>query len=76
MDFIMKQSTIELRKLQAEEGMVLTNGEIYSQVGGSIYLGVNDDPSNWREAPAEEYYKYLAIMEELAREGVDEEEII
>ena len=32
--------------LKADEGMTLTNGEAF---GKTIYLGINDDKSNWRE---------------------------
>lgn len=44
----MKVSTIELTKLTASEGMVLTNGETFST---EVYLGANDSPDNWREIP-------------------------
>ena len=47
----MKVTTIELRKLEASEGMTLTNGEVY---GKEIYLGVNDAPENWHEIPDNE----------------------
>ncbi|MBQ4151208.1 MAG: hypothetical protein IJC81_05340 [Clostridia bacterium] len=53
----MKITTIELKKITAGEGMVLTNGETYSSVGGDVYLGVNDSASNWREITEEEYKK-------------------
>ena len=45
----MELITFEMRELKAAEGMVLTNGEAYSSVGGSVYLGVNDKPENWYE---------------------------
>ena len=48
----MDVTTIELRKLTASEGMVLTNGETYGKV---IYLGVNDSQDNWYEITEEEY---------------------
>ena len=47
----MIQSTIELIKLTAAEGMTLTNGEAF---GKEIYLGCNDSADNWREIPDEE----------------------
>ena len=56
----MKMTTIELRKLTASDGMVLTNGEVY---GKEIYLGVNDSAENWHEITEEEYNKILAEKE-------------
>lgn len=44
-------TTIELRKLTADNGKVLTNGETYSK---EIYLGVNDKAENWHEIPESE----------------------
>ena len=46
---------ITLRCIKAEPGMVLTNGEAFSSVGGEIYLGVNDSVENWHEITEEEY---------------------
>lgn len=46
--------TFEMREIKAEAGMVLTNGEAFSDVGGSVFLGVNDSPDNWHEITAEE----------------------
>ena len=48
----MEMTTIELRKLTASDGMILTNGEVY---GKEIYLGVNDIPDNWHEVSIAEY---------------------
>ena len=62
----MKISTIELRKITASDGMVLTNGEAF---GKEIYLGKNDSPDNWREISDEEYEKILAEKES-AREVI------
>ena len=56
----MKVTTIELRKLTASDGMVLTNGEAF---GKEIYLGVNDSAENWHEITEEEYNKILAEKE-------------
>lgn len=53
-------STIELRKITASKGMILTNGEAY---GEEIYLGINDVPENWHEITKEEYEKIMAEQE-------------
>lgn len=53
-------STIELRKITASKGMILTNGEAY---GEEIYLGINDIPENWHEITIEEYEKIMAEQE-------------
>lgn len=58
-------STIELRKITASKGMILTNGEAY---GEEIYLGINDTPENWYEIPIEEYEKIMAELEAASRE--------
>ena len=55
----MEISTIEIKKIKASEGMVLTNGETYSSVGGEVYLGKNDVPENWHEITEEEYNKII-----------------
>lgn len=57
----MKVTTIELRKLTASDGMVLTNGEAF---GKEIYLGVNDSVENWREITEVEYEEILKQQEE------------
>lgn len=51
----MQTKTVELRVLKASQGKVLTDGEVYSSVGGEVYLGINDTPDNWREITEEEY---------------------
>ena len=56
----MKVSTIELKKITAAKGKVLTNGEAYSK---EIYLGVNDTVENWHEITEEEYANILAEEE-------------
>ncbi len=57
----MTMTTVELKKLEASDGMVLTNGEAYGKV---IYLGVNDSPENWHEITDAEYAAIVARMEE------------
>ncbi len=47
----MKTQPIQIIKLEAEDGYVLTNGEVYSK---TIYLGIYDSPANWREVPESE----------------------
>lgn len=59
----MEIKTIELTEIKAAENMVLTNGEAYSSVGGSVYLGVNDKPENWHEITEEEYNEILKAQE-------------
>ena len=42
---------IEGNEIKPDEGMTLTNGEVYSK---RVYLGVNDRPENWWEIPDSE----------------------
>ena len=44
--------SINLIKLTASDGYVLTNGEAYSN---EVYLGCNDKAENWREITEAEY---------------------
>ena len=57
--------TIDLRKMVATDGFVLTNGETY---GKEIYLGKNDKPENWHEITEAEYEEILKAQEEIAEE--------
>ena len=57
--------TIELRKMIASDGMMLTNGEAYSK---EVYLGKNDSPENWHEITDAEYEEVLKQQEELVEE--------
>lgn len=43
-----------MRTKKAKDGMVLTNGDAFSSVGGTVQFGVNDSPDNWYEITAEE----------------------
>ena len=51
---------MELNKLTASKGKVLTNGSAF---GKSITLGITDDESNWYEITEEEYAKISAESE-------------
>ena len=43
--------------LKADEGMVLTNGEIF---GKTILLGKGDTMENYREITDEQYWEHMA----------------
>ncbi len=62
----MIKSTIELIKLTAAEGMVLTNGEVFSK---EIYLGCNDSSDNWHEITDAEAERLQAEAEKASEEG-------
>lgn len=67
----MNITTIELRKLTASSGMVLTNGEAY---GREIYLGKNDSPDNWHEITEAEYQAILE-KQESENSGSEDKEV-
>ena len=48
--------------LNASEGMMLTNGEIFAK---RVELGDWDSPDNYREIPIEEYEKMLGADAEV-----------
>lgn len=58
----MTQTSIEIVKLTASDGMTLTNGEAY---GKEVYLACNDKPENWYEITDEEYEKIKAERDEI-----------
>lgn len=62
----MIESKIEITKLTASEGHVLTNGEAY---GKEVYLGKNDKAENWHEITDAEYAEVEAAMEAEAQAG-------
>ena len=51
-DKTVKTETFTATKITADEGKILTNGEIYGKV---IFLGYGDSADNYREIPIEEY---------------------
>ena len=56
----MKQEIIELKKLTASTGKILTDGTAY---GTEIYLGKNDSEENWHEITLAKYEKIKAEMQ-------------
>ena len=63
----MTETTITMRKLTANDGYVLTNGDVY---GKEVYLGVYDAAENWHEITDAEYAGILAERARLAEEDV------
>lgn len=63
----MIKTTINITKLTASAGHVLTNGEAY---GRQIYLGKLDSPDNWHEITDAEYAAILAEQEKQMEESV------
>lgn len=57
----MIQESINIIKLIAEKGHVITNGEIY---GNPIYLGCNDSIDNWYQISQSEYDSIIREREE------------
>lgn len=58
-----KIETIKMKKLQASEGFVLTNGEAYSSVGGDVYLPGDADVSKWYEITEDRYNEIMAELD-------------
>lgn len=65
----MVQENIVLRRLAAEDGMMLTNGEIFAK---EAYLGALDSPENWREVTEAEAE---AMQSALAAEAAESEAV-
>ena len=61
----MKQETITRVKIEAAEGMVLTDGTVYGKV---IFMASEEDASRFYEIPDEEYAAILAAEEEALRD--------
>lgn len=53
----MTTNKIILTKLEASEGMYLTNGESFGKV---VYLGAGDSAENWHEITEAEYKEAMA----------------
>ena len=53
----MIQEIINIRKLIASTGTILTNGNSY---GKEVYLGKNDSAENWYEISLDEYEQIKA----------------
>ena len=51
---------MENRKLIPSEGMILTNGTVYSDL---VFLGCNSSPDDWWEITIEEYNEIMAQQE-------------
>lgn len=64
----MRTESIELIKLIASDGCVLTNGEAY---GKAVYLGCNDKAENWREITDTEYNEILKQQEKLIEQQAE-----
>ncbi len=63
----MEISQIEIKKLTAATGMILTNGIAYGKV---VYLGKNDKTNNWYEILESEYEK-IKKAEEMENERLE-----
>ncbi|MBR3942428.1 MAG: hypothetical protein IKJ55_03635 [Clostridia bacterium] len=61
----MTVSSVEIRKLQADTDMVLTNGEAYSSVGGAVYLSNTATVDKWFEITKKQYEQIEASREVL-----------
>lgn len=56
----MIETTIKITKITAHEGMVLTNGSVFSK---EAYLGKHDKVENWQEITEAEAQEIIARME-------------
>lgn len=59
------------KMLIADEGKMLTNGEVYTSV---VYLGVDEDVNNWSEINAEDVPKIEETAEEIINAETEETE--
>lgn len=63
-------TNVEIKYIQAEEGKVLTNGEVYVPSNRKVALGVNDSPDNWHEITEEEYNEKMKELELMQDENM------
>ena len=63
----MNIETIELRKIIASEGMILTDGEHYGRI---IFLSDDADTSKWSEITEEEYNEIQKRIAEELENGI------
>lgn len=66
----MKSETIEIIKLEPEEGKTLTNGTLYSK---EVYLGINDSIENWSEIDDELVPEKEVVVESEENEFIEGE---
>lgn len=62
----MTTTSITMTKLEASDGMMLTNGESY---GKTVYLGVGDSAENWHEITDDEYNAIMEAQNETGDDG-------
>jgi hypothetical protein len=55
-----KEITTTRVKLIADDGMVLTNGEVYGKI---VFLATTDSAENWHEITEAEYEENITRME-------------
>lgn len=71
----MKTDILEVKKYTAEDGYTFIKEEPFALLGKTLFLGINDDVSNYREVPDEEAWVIeAAYKEEQARLQAEEEE--
>lgn len=64
----MKTTEIRTIKIEAEEGKILTDGNVYGTV---IFLGKDKSAEDFHEIPKEEYEKIAVEEDEKSRKEVE-----
>ena len=67
----MKVTTIDIRELEASEGMILTDGKQYAI---KVYLAPSASIDDWWEIPIEDVPQGTPISEENEQENEEENE--